>query len=54
MSESREHGGTSLGLALVEHILNWHGGRLTIESLAGTAHFPLALPEEAGFSLPPQ
>jgi two-component system phosphate regulon sensor histidine kinase PhoR len=46
VAESREQGGTGLGLALVKHILNRHHGRLSIASTRGagatfTAHIPM-------------
>jgi len=42
---SRAQGGTGLGLALVKHVLNRHGGRLSIESTLGAgATFTMQLP----------
>ena len=45
VTQSRQEGGTGLGLSLVKHILNRHRGRLTIESVAGQgATFTVRLP----------
>src|SRR6201993_2713735 len=50
VAESRAQGGTGLGLALVKHVLNRHGGRLSIDSTPGagaafTMHMPLPTAE---------
>jgi two-component system, OmpR family, phosphate regulon sensor histidine kinase PhoR len=45
VKRSRERGGTGLGLAIVKHIVNRHGGRLTIESHVGEGStFTIILP----------
>jgi two-component system, OmpR family, phosphate regulon sensor histidine kinase PhoR len=45
VADSRAQGGTGLGLALAKHVMNRHGGRLTIESTQGAgAAFIMHLP----------
>jgi two-component system phosphate regulon sensor histidine kinase PhoR len=46
-SRSRETGGTGLGLAIVKHVVQRHGGHLTIESVVGEgSRFAFALPAD--------
>ncbi len=53
VADSRAQGGTGLGLALVKHVLNRHGGRLTIESTLGAgATFIMQLPLRTDDSAP--
>jgi two-component system phosphate regulon sensor histidine kinase PhoR len=53
--DSRAQGGTGLGLALVKHILNRHGGRLSIDSQPGQgATFTAVLPLDTGHPGPGQ
>ena len=54
VADSRQQGGTGLGLALVKHVLNRHGGKLTIESTPGEgASFCMHMPLFTGETAPP-
>ncbi|MBO0614759.1 MAG: phosphate regulon sensor histidine kinase PhoR [Pseudomonadota bacterium] len=41
---SRASGGTGLGLAIVKHVMQWHNGKLTIESKPGRTVFRACFP----------
>jgi two-component system sensor histidine kinase SenX3 len=47
-ARSRDTGGTGLGLAIVRHVMNNHGGEVSVESTEGVgSRFTLTLPARA-------
>lgn len=52
-ARSRESGGTGLGLAIVRHVVQAHGGEVTVSSVEGEGSvFTLRLPVDPGFAKP--
>ena len=47
-SRSRDLGGTGLGLSIVKHILQLHGGTVTVKSSPPGSTFTLRLPAKRG------
>jgi two-component system phosphate regulon sensor histidine kinase PhoR len=53
-SRSRETGGTGLGLAIVKHVVQRHGGHLTVQSVVGQgSRFAFELPADRVHQLQP-
>jgi signal transduction histidine kinase/DNA-binding response OmpR family regulator len=49
---SRRHGGLGLGLAIVRHLVELHGGSVRVENVAEGAQFTVVLPREAVIAAP--
>ncbi len=46
-SSTREHGGTGIGLAIVKNVVDWHDGKVWVESTPGRgARFVVVLPKK--------